>query len=153
MQFCWNMDMQILLLCSGLLLPFTGHSVCGVGLIAPLLLAFMIFSLNSGIPILLGGIVLWLAFLPFDLLWLVIFIICIHCLSPSFVLSPSYVLLSFFIWFFFRPWSIIVSAWASNRLDDAWLPPSFVLRDALVLHNLHHIYIYHIHIMYHIGHI
>ena len=38
---------------------------------------------------------------------------------------------------------------------NAWLPPSFVHRDALVLHNLHHIYIYiyHIHNIYHIGHI
>ena len=32
-------------------MPYTVHSMCGVGLIAPLLLAFMIFSLNSGIPI------------------------------------------------------------------------------------------------------
>ena len=44
------------------------------------------FSLNSGIPILLGGIGLWLAFLPFDLLWLVISIIC-NC-SISILCSP-----------------------------------------------------------------
>ena len=45
-------------------MPYTVHSMCGVGLIAPLRLAFMIFSLNSGIPMLLGGIGFWFAFLP-----------------------------------------------------------------------------------------
>ena len=64
-------------------MPYTVRWRCGVGLTAPLLLAlkFTMFSLNSGIPILLGCIGLWLTFLPFDLLWLVISTMCIDCFN------------------------------------------------------------------------